>query len=198
MLKMTGTTINITMNAHFKLNCLVFHTTCNENWRLDWPYLLAFVTLHWPANWLLMSFSSLTVGGRIHTLKRPPWGQVIALWCLLTRRLGRVRFCMCSHTTNLVEVWGKTSDFWMDTKKKSLECNLRVEYSSSYLQQYPASWVWTAVRETLSDTCVPAMPVIKHCEKHNISPCLSHPRAKHQQSALQLENALVTELKCLD
>lgn len=86
----------------------------------------------------------------------------------------------------------------MDKKKKSLECILRVEYSSSYLQQYPASWVWTAVRETLCDTCVPAMPVIKHCEKHNISPCLSHPQAKHQQSALQLENALVTELKCLD
>lgn len=101
MLKMTGTNINPTMKAHFKLNCLVFHTTCNDNWRLDWPYLLAFVTLHWtPANWLLMSFSSLTVGGRIHTLTRPPWGQVIALWCLLTRRLARVIFCMCLHTTN--------------------------------------------------------------------------------------------------
>lgn len=83
----------------------------------------------------------------------------------------------------------------MDTK--SLEYILNVEYSSSYLQQYQlheCEQLW----ETLSDTCVPAMPLIKHCEKHNISPCLSQPQAKHQQSALQLENALMTELKCLD
>lgn len=96
--------------------------SCISNWRLDWFYL-AFVTIHWtPANWLLMSFSSLTLGGRIHTLTRPPWGQVIVLWCLLWRRPGRVTFCMCLHTTNVVRP--------LNGYKKSLHFILRVEYSS--------------------------------------------------------------------
>lgn len=191
---MTGATINTTMKANFKLNCLVFYTACNENWKMDWPYLLAFVTLHWtPANWLLMSFPSLTVGGRIHTLTRPPWGQVIALWCLLTRRLGRVIFCMCFHTTSSEEKpW--TSE-WIQKKALTISWELNILHPiCSHIQLHECEQLW----EALSDTCVPAIPVIKHCEKHNISPCLSHPQAKHQQSALQLENALMTELKCLD
>lgn len=38
---------------------------------------------------------------------------------------------------------------WSKKKKKSLEYILRLEYSSSYLQQRPASWVWTAARDAL-------------------------------------------------
>lgn len=42
---------------------------------------------HWSlTNWLLMSFSSLTVGGRIHTLMFLPLCASQALWCLLTQR----------------------------------------------------------------------------------------------------------------